>query len=325
MKITLNGKNGIYLFETEGTNVLRPNGRFSLVFKGIEINSGRPVIIKQLHPRLQHSERELKRFSDEFNMNPGLNFMPATLDYVNEEGRNYIIREYIPGTDFKSFLLKGTGGRKLNTRKQLEILISLFEKVKLLHGSGYIHGDIKPSNFIIEKDENEDYRIKLIDLGLAFAKDEIKSVKRNEKDPLPFSFHYSAPELMLNFPELAGVHSDIFSLGVIMFEWLNGESAWADQHPAALTNLQLSQPLPPTGRVKGDLYSIIEKATFRYNFQQPPNRYETTVQKLFLQEAIEKRYTSVDEFIKVIEIYKNNLQEQKGNLHFWNLNRWFHR
>lgn len=223
--MTLRGKNGNYLLSLEKPNVLRPNGRFSLIFKGKDERTGKDVIVKQLHPRLENSSVEIKRFSEEFANDPQLKFIPTTLDFIQTEGHHYIIREYFEGTDFKDFM--DGKGKKINSRKEkLDIFTQLLENVRSLHESGFIHADLKPSNFIIGKSASGLIEVKLIDLGLAFQKQNKNQMVRNEKSALPFSFHYSSPELMLNFPELVNEQSDIFSMGMILYEWMNGELPW---------------------------------------------------------------------------------------------------
>ncbi|MFZ5554469.1 MAG: hypothetical protein ACOZCO_15220, partial [Bacteroidota bacterium] len=109
--------------------------------------------------------------------------------------------------------------------------------------------------------------------------------------------------------------TDVFSLGIMLYEWLNGSPAWFNQHPAALTNLQLTQPLPKSSRTGERLFAIIEKATLKYQFQNPPNRYETIIQKLMLEEAIEKRFSSVNKLITALENYLQNPEKLKWR--FW--------
>lgn len=84
-----------------------------------------------------------------------------------------------------------------------------------------------------------------------------------------------------------------------------------NQHPAALTNLQLSVPVPVTRKIKNELFNIIERSTTKYSFQQPPNRYDAVIQKIYLQEAMEKRYRSIFEFIKEIKNYTENIPDKK--------------
>ncbi|MFZ5554621.1 MAG: lipopolysaccharide core heptose(II) kinase RfaY, partial [Bacteroidota bacterium] len=243
MQQVLPGKKGVYLYETTGTNVLHPNGRFSVVFKGIESETRQPVVIKQLHPRHRGNSAEWKRFRREFEAHPGLSFLPAHMEWIEFENHFFIIREFIPGVDFRNFISTSAGKKIKTIEEKIRFFIFLCQTVQQLHESGFIHGDIKPSNFIIQQKEQKP-EIKMIDLGLAGKREEFSKSTRDENSPLPFAFHYSAPELMLNHPQLVCEATDVFSLGIMLYEWLNGSPAWFNQHPAALTNLQLTQPLP---------------------------------------------------------------------------------
>lgn len=313
MIVRLKGNFSSYIFDPENEKTtLRKNGRFSLVYLGKDENTAQTVIIKQLHPRLIGKQQEAERFRSEYRPDFRLNGFSHTIDFIEADHQLYLIRNFIEGEDFSTESRK-KWIRKCSVAERRNILFEMLSRVNDLHEAGIIHGDLKPSNFIIGPHN----QISLIDLGTGIASDPSQRAAKNEQHPLPFAFRYSAPELMLNEVDLIDARSDLFSLGVLWFELLSGKAAWEDANPAVLMNLQMVYPLVNNGSISKNLFELLEKMTARYSFRIPPNRISADERRKGLIAGLEKRFSSASEVRDALEnLYSDDFKLKSV---FWNL------
>ncbi len=299
--IRLQGDRSTYLFDPANTRTcLRPNGRFSIIYLGKDEKDGATVIVKQLHPRLRRQLRERRRFMKEFHPFWDMQGITRTLDMIITDEDLYLIREYREGLDLQSWIEQGHFD-KLRSAAKRDFVLNLLELVAGLHRNGQLHGDIKPSNFII----GPSGEVSLIDLGLAMPLDKRERPSRDASDPLPFSMLYSPPELMLNFPDLLDERSDVFSMGIVLYQLMSGEMPWDEKNPAVLMNLQLVYPIARRSVINRGLFSIIEKMTARYAFPVPPLTLPEDEQREGIQTGMEKRFANLEEVKKELDTLLN--------------------
>lgn len=172
----------------------------------------------------------------------------------------------------------------------LKKLKPLFEELK---EKKLVHSDIKPSNIII-KGTSENFEVFLIDFGLAFYPEE-------HQRKLVFSLGYSSPEQILNLLHLANHSSDIFSLGICMWQLLEGKIPLAHPNPAIMTNLQLTHPLPKGQNMSKQWFSVLAKMCAKQSFPKPPNKLgKDEIENLILI-GQQQRYQSISEILSDVE------------------------
>ena len=310
--IELVGTKDVYVFDPTNLKLrLKKNGRFSNVYIGKSLTNQKNVIVKELHPRHHTNELEILRFKNEHRPDLNAPFLAHSLEYIVADQNHYLIRSYEEGTDLKNFISSSSYKKKIRPKNRKEFILGLLQVVDQLHQLNCIHGDIKPSNFIIAENENKLPEIKLIDLGLSIQS---KPNPELHNTPLPFSFIYSSPELMMNEVGLLDERTDVFSCAVLIYELLSGITPWKEDLPSATMNLQLVYPLPDTKKINGKILEVLRKASHKYTFSVPPNRVNKTVRKLYLEEARDLRYKSIREFITELEKIDSELFNPKP---FW--------
>lgn len=268
---------------------LRGNGRFSIIYKARLEGSDKPVIVKRLHPRIRTNYAERERFKQEYHPDIHIEGLPKTLDFIAKGDELFLVREYVEGESLATIAESGRF-RRMNGQQLRDFFLKLSDRVDSLHHAGFVHADLKPSNFLVDGKG----QVHLIDLGLSFPLSD--PPLRNKQQPLPFSFLYSSPEIMLNYPDLIKASSDVFSLGVILYEFIAGKKPWEDPNPAVLMNLQMVYPLPEHSAITSSLLEVLQKATYKHNFRTPPVRLPETEQRTHLQDALLQRYANVGEF-----------------------------
>jgi serine/threonine-protein kinase len=182
------------------------------------------------------------------------------------DGSVYLLCEYVPGitmADRASQLEVASRGEKI--RQITEDICSILPALEHMHKLGYIHRDIKPSNMMVDNSSN----VKLMDLGIV-APMHMTQYGSREFVGTP---EYASPEQIQCLP--CDQRSDIYSLGVTMYELLTGTSPFRGETKEDTLYRQLQSPLPSNENIPDRLYKIIERATNKL----PEQRY-TTVEEL---------------------------------------------
>lgn len=149
-----------------------------------------------------------------------------TLDYIEEDGKLFLIEEYVDGDNLKN-KLKDFG--VIDPHLAARIFLHVSKGVAASHHAGVVHRDLKPSNIIVEHGVNL-HELKITDFGIATLTEEVFDEAAREGDltkstsgTIRGALPYMAPEMMFRKPgELLGASVDIWSLGAMMFEMLTG-------------------------------------------------------------------------------------------------------
>jgi serine/threonine protein kinase len=187
-------------------------GGMGVIYKALHTSLNRPVAIKVLHPQYGADGAFLKRFQREARAMARLDHenIIRVFDVEENQGTYYIVMEFFPGRNLKQLILeKG----KLSPLESLSIALQTSEALSYAHSHGIIHRDIKPGNILIDSLG----RVKIADLGVAAATDEISVTSAGEILGTPA---YMSPE------QAKGEHldgrSDLYSLGMVLYEMLTG-------------------------------------------------------------------------------------------------------
>jgi serine/threonine protein kinase len=299
-QIFLTSKKGKYYFEPSNKDsVLRPNGKFSIIYRGYKESNSESVLIKMLHPKWNSNPLERKRFVNEYTSDVSDEVFPKMIDICELDNNLYIIREFIDGVDLSSYKTNKTIFSLVKKEGKKKVVLKIIDAFIQIHKHKIIHGDIKPSNIMLTNHGGE-LKIKIIDFGLAIPFEH--SLSRNKENPMPFSLIYASPELMLNYPEAIFPATDIYSLALTIYEFLSDEKPFEVTNPAIMMSLQLNQPLEKNSKINSATLEVLNKASLKFNFKKPIQNYPSDYVLRWLRSAVICRYQTMQDFKEALEI-----------------------
>ncbi|MBN1320806.1 MAG: Stk1 family PASTA domain-containing Ser/Thr kinase [Thermoleophilia bacterium] len=226
---------------------------------------GRQVALKVLSSRYATDEQFIERFRREASSAASLNHpnIVQIYDRGEAEGTYYIAMEYLEGRSLKEIIVKYA---PLAQDLVLSIATQILEALRFAHRRDVIHRDIKPQNIIVDNEG----RVKVTDFGIARA----GSVSTmTEAGSILGTAHYLSPEQAQGKPVEAA--SDLYSLGVVMYEMLTGKLPFDGDNPVSIA-MQHAHEHPPTPRsVVPDLPENLEAVILRSLGKRPIERYLT--------------------------------------------------
>ncbi|QBF34778.1 serine/threonine protein kinase [Mycoplasmopsis phocirhinis] len=242
-------------------------GGFSEVYK-VELNT-KPGIYYALKYFLvknqSDAETTIKRFKQEINLYKKIKShrVAQYIDSYIGDNEQYLVTEFIDGENLRTIINKNG---KLISKTAANYAMQIAEGISELHNSKIIHRDIKSQNILITKDRE----VKIIDLGLALSEDSQRYTKDSK---LIGSVYYMAPELC-NVDNSPNEKTDIYALGIMLFEMLSGEYPIKGRDAFDTLNKQKNQAMPEITKLVNTpqaLSNIIAKATVK----DPQKRYKT--------------------------------------------------
>ena len=254
-------------------------GGQATAFKAEDLRLNRPVVIKALRPELAASETARRRFEREACLCSALDnpHIQGVYDVGEADGLYYIVLQYIEGPTLKQLL----AGRPLEPLSALSIAIQIADALAVAHACGIAHRDLKPANVIVTADG----QAKVLDFGLAkmLAAETVAEQGAPARSPtdepltevgVPYgSMGYSSPEQAAGDP--ADHRTDVFSLGVILFEMLTGQAPFRGRHAVEVLNAVINtaprslRDLNP--KVPAALQPVLDRALAK----APKDRYQT--------------------------------------------------
>ncbi|HDQ72162.1 MAG TPA: Stk1 family PASTA domain-containing Ser/Thr kinase [Chloroflexi bacterium] len=244
------------------------SGGMAAVYRGLDTLLQRQVAIKLLREGFAGDPSFLVRFQREAMAAARLDHPNiVTVHDVGQDGeRHYIVMEYIDGQNLKSFIRQNA---RLNVQQAIDIAIQICDGVGHAHKAGIIHCDIKPQNVLITKD----VRVKVTDFGIARALSELGIT---ESDTVWGSPLYFAPEQAAGDPPSPA--SDVYSIGVVMYEMLSGLPPFQAEKPAALALMHMREDPPPLAVRNPQVPAQLEWVVRKVLSKEPAARYRTAEQ-----------------------------------------------
>ena len=249
----------------------------------------RPVAVKRLLPHLVSSEDFLAMFVEEARVGSVLQHpnIVQILDFnVDERGYYFLVMEWVEGLDLAAYVASFFARKRLTpwpliTAIGIEALRALSAAHERLDDEGnsapVIHRDVTPSNLLI----GTNGIVKLSDFGLSRAMDR---ARMTHPDIVKGKLAYIAPEI--SYGEEASPQSDIFSLGVVLWEALAGRRLFSGRNDVEIFLAARAAEIPPLGQIRGDLppklISLLEQALA----PQPAERFDSALQMLRALAAI---------------------------------------
>src|SRR3954469_1843951 len=229
-------------------------GGMARIYRGHDNQLDRDVAVKVLRPEYGRDPDFSSRFRQEAQNAASLNHpnIVAVHDYGQDELGPFIVMELVDGEDLAS-IVKRSGA--LPPRQAARIAAETARALQAAHQRGIVHRDIKPGNVMI----NRDGQVKVGDFGIARA---VAEAQMTLPGTTLGSVHYFSPEQARG--DQATASSDIYSLGIVLFELLTGHRPWEADSAAAVAMARLAGPAPDPSTVRSgipaDLVAIDRKA-----------------------------------------------------------------
>jgi eukaryotic-like serine/threonine-protein kinase len=241
----------------------------AMVYRARDLMLERTVAIKILRKSYTHDPDFRERFRSEAKAAASLSHpnIVTVHDFGLDTDRLFIVMEYVPGTDLKK-LLKERG--RLPVDEALELMLQACAGIGHAHHAGLVHCDIKPQNILITPDN----RVKVVDFGIARA---LSTIKEDEQVEVVWgSPQYFSPEQAAGgAPSPA---SDVYSLGVVLFEMLVGQVPFSAPSSEELARLH-QETLPPSPRkLNPEIPPQLEAILLKVLAKEPAARYRTADQ-----------------------------------------------
>jgi eukaryotic-like serine/threonine-protein kinase len=241
------------------------HGGMSSVYRAHDSLLERHVALKILHEQYSGDEDFVERFKREARMVAQLQHpnIVTVIDRGEEDGRQYIVFEYIDGENLKELVVRK--GR-LDIREALEIALEVARGLAFAHENGLIHRDVKPQNVLL----NGDGRAKVTDFGIARTLD-VDGM--TQTGTVLGTSNYIAPEQASG--QRVDAHSDVYSLGAVLYELLAGEVPFPGESFIAVAMKHLHEPPPSILDVRGDVPLRVAAAVDRALEKDPEQRFPT--------------------------------------------------
>jgi hypothetical protein len=253
------------------------NGDFAAVYRARDRELGRDVAIKQIHGQYMHDPAKLARFWREAQLLATLAHPHIMTIYDIVRPRGWLVLELMQGT-----VLDACKGEPIDLMQLRAVLVGALQGLSMLHNSGVIHGDIKPSNLLLDRRG----QVKLGDFGLA------RRVANDQGSYLKGATRYMAPELAA--PQFGGVGpaSDLYSLGFAAYELLCGPKQFEELFPGLeafgrdrqvawmMWHAAPDRQLPPVSSVLDGVPPDVAKVIDRLTRKDQAKRYRTAEQAL---------------------------------------------
>jgi len=243
-------------------------GGMATVYYGQDINLQRPVAIKVIDQRYRNDPVYTTRFINEARMMAKWRHENLIQIYYagNEQGYLYYVMEYVDGDDLSTIMSAyAEENAQMPNEDVLRIGNAIASALDYAHSQGVIHRDVKPSNILIAK---KDGRVLLGDFGMAL---EVSDGSMGNIFGTP---HYISPEQAKRSAD-AVPQSDLYSLGVILYEVLTGTVPFDDLSPASIALAHITQAPPLPHILNPEISSAVENVILKALEKNPRHRYQS--------------------------------------------------
>jgi serine/threonine-protein kinase len=237
-------------------------GGMAVVYKAHDETLGRTVAVKVLDRKYAQEEGFVARFRQEAQAAANLSHpnIVNIYDWGKDEDDYYIVMEYVRGTDLK-VLVQQKGALNPNTAAGYGVQVC--SALAVAHGYGIVHRDIKPQNLVLTRDEV----VKVMDFGIARAGDSTLT----QTGSVLGTAQYISPEQAQGRP--VGPESDIYSLGVVLYELTTGRVPFQGDSPVTTALMQVNETPVEPSRWNERISPALEAVILRAMMKNPADRY----------------------------------------------------
>jgi eukaryotic-like serine/threonine-protein kinase len=238
----------------------------------------RDVALKMLRLDFANDEEFIRRFHREAQSATSLAHpnIVSIYDVGEEDGLYYIVMEYVEGQTLKQYIQQHA---PLRVDEALEIMKQLTSAISHAHQNHIVHRDIKPHNILVDRKGN----VKITDFGIAMA---LSATSITQTNSVLGSVHYLSPEQARG--GAANKKSDIYSLGIVLFELLTGRLPFSGESAVSIALKHLQSETPSPKRWNPTLPQSVENIVLKATAKDPFHRYNS------VEELEEDLYTALD-------------------------------
>ena len=238
-------------------------GAFGAVHRAFQPQVGREVAVKVIHPRLAGNPEFIRRFEAEAQIVARLEHphIVPLYDYWREPDSAYLVMRFLRGGSLREALREGP----LAPETAVAILDQVAKALASAHHQGVVHRDVKPANILFDEEGNA----YLSDFGIAKELAAAPSSTRGET-PSPFAYYLSPEEVRAEAPS---PRTDIYSLGLVLYEMLAGRHAYAGSPPQTLPEKHLREPVPSLRSARADIPTSVDGVIERATAKDPVGRF----------------------------------------------------
>jgi serine/threonine-protein kinase len=240
-------------------------GGMATIYRARDAQLERDVAVKLLRPEYGRDPDFLSRFRSEAQAAAGLNHpnIVAVYDYGQDEAGPFIVMELIDGEDLQS-VVRRVGA--LPPRQAARLTAETARALDAAHRRGIVHRDVKPGNVMVGRDG----RVKVGDFGIARA---LSEAQMTLPGTTLGSVHYFSPEQARGEPTTPA--SDVYSLGIVLYELLTGRRPFEGDSAAAIAMARLSGAVPSPSAARSGIPPALEAIVRRAMALDPNGRYHT--------------------------------------------------
>jgi serine/threonine-protein kinase len=236
------------------------------LYKATDLRDGRQVAIKVPHAEMEAEPILVERFRREQQIGQELDHPGVVKTYDGEQrSRLYMVIEWVEGELLRSILNKEP---KLPIDRATNFALQICDALDTMHKHGVVHRDLKPENIMVDGHD----RIKLIDFGIAM-KEDARRITFVEMSPTLGTPDYISPEQVKG--QRGDQRSDIYSLGVMLYEMLTGQPPYTGPNPLAVMNARVLQDPEPARKLRPEITPELDEILQRALAREPRNRYQT--------------------------------------------------
>ena len=263
------------------------SGGMANVYKAVHMKKGWMVALKVPHEQFQNDRTFVERFRREGELGKKLhneNIIHIYESATAKDGFTYIAMEYLEGIDLRQYMDKHG---KLLTEEALHIIVHVCRALDYAHVKGVVHRDIKPENIMLPIQKGKG-RIVLMDFGIAHSAYLGTLGTGSTYLGTPY---YMSPD-QISTKEVDG-RSDIYSLGVVLFEMLTGQHPFNETDPLKVLFHHKETPPPRPSTINPKIPPMLEQIVLKMLAKNPDDRYQTVenllveIQEFMLKEGVE--------------------------------------
>jgi predicted Ser/Thr protein kinase len=243
-------------------------GGMGTVYEAVDERLGRPVAIKLMREELVAEAQFVERFRREARSAAMLSHpnIAAIFDYGEDQDAQYIVMELLEGRDLSRVIAEQG---LLDVGLTTSVARQTLEALQHAHEKGVVHRDVKPANIVVVGEG----RVKVTDFGIAQA---VGATRLTATGALLGSAHYVAPERVRG--ESSTPASDIYSVGIVLYEMLVGEPPFAGESMYEVLQGPLERRVPVPSRMRAGVPENVDEVVLRATEPEPGDRYPSALE-----------------------------------------------